>query len=744
MGREGGARRWTPGVPRDTAVMAPCTWMQASSFLTVDPTGGEDLPAPAEFQRHLWVTETPSILERAFPSPAAREGLVEALRSHGLVQAKKGNVRTARQLSRRKHGRKRSKAAQQRDADADRPQVVTLDLNTALGWLYGRSTSRCQGRKRRAVEPPPKPPPLVVAAENEPALQRLLELLRELRAAGLAPLGGLLRIYLEGGSIAADWHCDAAHGEWRLVAVAASEPQARHRVDFRRTSGRGRSTQALPGWAQPRLSLPANGAYLMEPPASGMAALRDGSKMAHRVVPATCVVLSLMLDFVGGGADAWCDAKHEAVCARLDATAAGGAAAASGYAGWTPPPPSAWPTYRGGCRGDPNGAGQRSIKAWHLKHPAGTPEGDAARRQLSVLRAKAWAIQKASPSFDAAANSRLQTKAGLSGAAAVATTLLLRLADLEQGYPFHLRSLDCASARGRKASHGAATFLLTPNQARELGIGGAGAPHKATRMPAREVARDGLAAASVVVKPSVLVEALGLGDENDVALEAELRTESTQRERVQLLELHARWQRRRVQVGGGSGLGPGAHGVGYGAADTPPPMTAAEALALAAEEGLTLLRRHTSPGSENGSPYLHVHFYGHRHHQLQNRATPWVAQVSRGGKSKELGRYATAEEAALVVARSPEGRKAAAEAAGRAAPLTAAEALQQASVAGLTLRRKASVASGYADVERAPSQLKPWSARVSRGRQKRWNLGCYATVEEAALVVARFLVGKRL
>ena len=44
---------------------------------------------------------------------------------------------------------------------------------------------------------------------------------------------------------------------------------------------------------------------------------------------------------------------------------------------------------------------------------------------------------------------------------------------------------------------------------------------------------------------------------------------------------------------------------------------------------------------------------------------PYKAQVSRGGKQVHLGYFATAEEAALCVARSPEGQWAAAK---RAAP----------------------------------------------------------------------------
>ena len=43
------------------------------------------------------------------------------------------------------------------------------------------------------------------------------------------------------------------------------------------------------------------------------------------------------------------------------------------------------------------------------------------------------------------------------------------------------------------------------------------------------------------------------------------------------------------------------------------------------------------------------------------RTKPYRAQVSRGGKNVHLGNFATAEEAALCIARSSEGRAAAAE-----------------------------------------------------------------------------------
>ena len=62
---------------------------------------------------------------------------------------------------------------------------------------------------------------------------------------------------------------------------------------------------------------------------------------------------------------------------------------------------------------------------------------------------------------------------------------------------------------------------------------------------------------------------------------------------------------------------------------------------------------------------------------------PFRAKVWRGGKYVNLGCFATAEEAAFCVARSPEGQAAAAK---PAAALTSEQARQQAQAEGLTLR----------------------------------------------------------
>ena len=91
-------------------------------------------------------------------------------------------------------------------------------------------------------------------------------------------------------------------------------------------------------------------------------------------------------------------------------------------------------------------------------------------------------------------------------------------------------------------------------------------------------------------------------------------------------------------------------------------------------EGLTLLE------ADNTTGYFGVY------HTNPGRPKPYEARVSRGGKQVSLGSFATAEEAALCVARSPEGQAAAKRPAAAAPPLTSEEARQQAEAEGLTLR----------------------------------------------------------
>ena len=85
-------------------------------------------------------------------------------------------------------------------------------------------------------------------------------------------------------------------------------------------------------------------------------------------------------------------------------------------------------------------------------------------------------------------------------------------------------------------------------------------------------------------------------------------------------------------------------------------------------------------------------YFGVSH--LAGRSKPYQAHVKRRGKTVTLGYFATAEEAALHVARSPEGQAVAARRAAVTPPLTSEEARQQAQAEGLTLR-VAENSSGY-------------------------------------------------
>ena len=152
-----------------------------------------------------------------------------------------------------------------------------------------------------------------------------------------------------------------------------------------------------------------------------------------------------------------------------------------------------------------------------------------------------------------------------------------------------------------------------------------------------------------------------------------------------------------------------------------PPLTSEEARQQAQAEGLTL------PKAENKTGYYGVHL------KSLGKSKPYQARVTRDGKEVSLGYFATAEEAALCVARTPEGQAAAKKAA--APPLTSEEARQQARAEGLTLL-KADNKAGYFGVCHNPGQPKPYQAQVRRG-DTTVHLGCFATAEEAALCVAR-------
>jgi len=149
----------------------------------------------------------------------------------------------------------------------------------------------------------------------------------------------------------------------------------------------------------------------------------------------------------------------------------------------------------------------------------------------------------------------------------------------------------------------------------------------------------------------------------------------------------------------------------------------------AQEEKLTLLV------AENITGYFGVYLI------KPGQPKPYQAQVWRGGKKVYLGSFATAEEAALCVARTPEGRAAAAERAAAAPPLTSEEARQQAQAEKLTLL-VADNTTGYFGVYLNKHGLsKPYQAQVRRGGRT-VSLGCFATAEEAALCVARSQEGR--
>ena len=91
-----------------------------------------------------------------------------------------------------------------------------------------------------------------------------------------------------------------------------------------------------------------------------------------------------------------------------------------------------------------------------------------------------------------------------------------------------------------------------------------------------------------------------------------------------------------------------------------PSLTSEEARQQARAEGLTLLVTNSKYNSKTG--YFGVSQKG------PERAKPFHAQVTRDGRTTTLGSFSTAEEAALCIARSPEGQQEAAKR--RLAPLT--------------------------------------------------------------------------
>ena len=154
------------------------------------------------------------------------------------------------------------------------------------------------------------------------------------------------------------------------------------------------------------------------------------------------------------------------------------------------------------------------------------------------------------------------------------------------------------------------------------------------------------------------------------------------------------------------------------------PLTSEEARQQAQAEKLTLI------AAENRTGYYGVYL------NKPGQPKPYLARVQHGGKNVCLGTFATAEEAALCLARSPEGQAIAAERAAAPQPLTSEETRQQAQAEKLTLRVAKSKTGYYGVSLTKPSQPKPYQARVSLGG-KTAHLGYFATAKEAALCVAR-------
>jgi len=157
-------------------------------------------------------------------------------------------------------------------------------------------------------------------------------------------------------------------------------------------------------------------------------------------------------------------------------------------------------------------------------------------------------------------------------------------------------------------------------------------------------------------------------------------------------------------------------------------MSTSTSTSCADAEGLTLLR------ADNKAGYFGVHY-------KPGRPKPYQARVSRGrGKQVHLGFFSTAEEAALCVARTPEGQEAAEQAA-KPPPLTSEEARQQAQADGLALLMSDNKAGYFGVYVTQPGQPKPYQAQVWRGGKDVY-LGIFATAEEAALCVARSPEGR--
>ena len=107
------------------------------------------------------------------------------------------------------------------------------------------------------------------------------------------------------------------------------------------------------------------------------------------------------------------------------------------------------------------------------------------------------------------------------------------------------------------------------------------------------------------------------------------------------------------------------------------------------------------------------------------KTKPYQARVRRDGRRVCLGYFATAEEAALCFARSPEGKAAAERAAAAPPPLTSEEALQQAQAEGLMLTVSGNKAGYSCDKPGKPTEAKKaeaWAQHVQNDEVDGWSM----------------------
>jgi hypothetical protein len=163
----------------------------------------------------------------------------------------------------------------------------------------------------------------------------------------------------------------------------------------------------------------------------------------------------------------------------------------------------------------------------------------------------------------------------------------------------------------------------------------------------------------------------------------------------------------------------------------PQPLTADEARAAAAAEGLELVL----------SSYGETGFKGVCKHHGK-----YMGRIKENGKARHLGFFATPEEAALCYARHAGAKRAAAEASVARGeglqPLTADEADEVRAVAaaeGLELVPSWTCESGFKGVTKTYYKYKAHTTENGKMR----HLGTFATPEEAALCYARHIGAER-